>query len=136
MDVLYLVGSVAGIAVLVGLNIVLFGRVEARADLNAVAARLALDVPGFRAGERALSRDQAAAIVENAADGSCYLARAEGDGLITRKLAPGTLKRLVRDGGTLALSLRDFTFPETQIFFGDPARAEAWETRLKRLVAA
>ncbi|GEM_PF-1606274 len=136
MNVLYLVGSVAGIALLVGLNIVLFGRVRARTDLAAVRARLALDVPGFRAGDEALSRDQAAALVENAADGSVYLARAEGDGLITRKISPGALKRLVRDGGTLALSLRDFTFPETQIFFGDPAPAKGWEARLKPLAPA
>jgi hypothetical protein len=58
VQLLQLLISVAGIAVMVGLFRLLFGGREASlGNIAAVAERLARDIPGFRAGQVVLSRD-------------------------------------------------------------------------------
>ncbi|HTQ13245.1 MAG TPA: hypothetical protein VMH86_05155 [Rhizomicrobium sp.] len=126
---LYLLVSLAGIAVLVGVNALLFGRRGRGLDMAALEARLGLDEPGFRAGNKVLAG--AAALIENAADGALYVARANGEGFVVRKLGRGTLKRLARDGAALDLRLADFAFPRARLAFAGDAEASAWEARLK-----
>jgi hypothetical protein len=124
--VLQLAISLAGVALMVGLSWALFGLRDAPiADADTVRASLARDVPGFRAGRFALSRDAGAALVEDAADGAVYLAVARGDSLVTRKLARGT--KLARDGDRLTLDLRDFTLKRAALELDDAAW---WERRL------
>jgi hypothetical protein len=133
MDFLYLLGSVAGITLLVGLNVLLFGRGTGGLDLKALESRLALDHPGFRAGAGARSADARAALIEDQADGALYLARAGGDKFVTRKLARGALRKVRRDGARLDLSFADFTFPRASLALANESEAGAWEARLKRL---
>ncbi|HEX3674925.1 MAG TPA: hypothetical protein VHU87_11685 [Rhizomicrobium sp.] len=130
MDPLYLIGSVAGIAVLVGLNVLLFGRCTGALDLAALGRALALDQPGFRAGDGVVAGD--AALVENAADGALYLVRAGGDKFVTRKLSRGSVRGLSRDGSRLDLRFADFTFPRARLAFADEASAADWQARLSR----
>jgi hypothetical protein len=124
---LYLLGSVVGIALMVGLNVALFGRRTGALDLAALEQRLALDHPGFRAGDCVLAGD--AALLENKADGAVWLVRAGGDKFVARKL--GRFKRLVRDGARLEMRFADFTFPRARLAFADEAQARDWETRLR-----
>jgi hypothetical protein len=123
-QLLQLLISLGEVALMAGLCVALFGwRGAAMPD---VSARLARDIPGFRPGRVAMSANAKAALVENARDGSLYLAVLRGDGLVTRKLAPGT--PVSREGGRLTLELRDFTLKRAEL---DLADAAEWEARLK-----
>ena len=117
--------SLGEVALMVGLCFLLFGRAGAPAS-GAFDARLAEDVPGFRAGRRAVSRDGRVALIENLRDGAVYLAVARGDGVVTRKLARDA--RISRDGERLMLGLNDFTLGRAELVLAD---ASEWETRLK-----
>ncbi len=121
--------SLGEVALMVGLCFVLFGRAPAPAA-EAFDARLAADVPGFRAGRRAVSGDGRSILVEDARDGAVYLAVARGDGVVTRKLSRAT--RISRDGERLVLDLRDFTLKRAELTLAD---ASDWEARLKGLAA-
>jgi hypothetical protein len=125
---LYLLGSVAGIALMVGVNVALFGRRTGALDLAALQARLALDNPGFRSGEAVVAGRTA--LVENAADGALYLARASGDTFVTRKLSRGSVKRITRSGASLDLRFADFTFPRARLAFANEDDAGAWHARI------
>jgi len=121
--------SVLGIAMMTGLCWLLFGhRDAALTDASQAVDEIAREVPGFRATRAALSRDARAALVEAGAD--VYLAVVRGDGVVTRKLAPGTA--VTRDGDRLALSLQDFTLKRAALELDD---APYWEARLKRPAA-
>ncbi|HWA91568.1 MAG TPA: hypothetical protein VG889_16135 [Rhizomicrobium sp.] len=123
---LQLAVSLAGIALMVGLCRLLFGAGETTLSAGSLTARLARDVPGFRAGRIAIGRDARAALVENASDGAVWLALARGDGMVTRKLARAT--NVVRDGERLALLLNEFTLKRAEL---DLADAADWEARLR-----
>jgi hypothetical protein len=126
-QLLQLLISVGGITLMVGLCWALFGRRSVPlANTSALSKSLAQDIPGFRTGRIALSRDAISALIEDARDGAVYLVVSRGDGLVTRKLAPDTL--VARDGDRLDLRLRDFTLRQVQL---DLADAAAWETKLK-----
>lgn len=108
---------------MVGLCFALFGRAGAPAA-EAFEARLAHDVPGFRAGRSAVSGDGRAALIEDARGGAIYLAVARGDGVVTRKLARGA--HIGRDGELLTLGLKDFTLKRAQLTLADAADWESW----------
>jgi hypothetical protein len=127
--VLYLAGSVIGIAAMVGLNVVLFGRKTGALDIGALAERLALDHPGFRLGEAVLAGN--AALLEDKTDGAVWLVRAGGDKFVTRRLT--AIKRLARDGVALEMRFADFTFPRARLAFADEGQAGRWEARLRAL---
>jgi hypothetical protein len=123
-QLLQLAISLGEVALMVGLSILLFGwRANPKADLAGAVAR---EVPGFRPGRTALSAGANAALVENAKDGTIYLAVLRGDGVVTRKLVRGT--GLSRDGARLTLTLHDFTLKRATL---DLADAADWEARLK-----
>jgi hypothetical protein len=128
---LQLLISVGGITVMVALCWALFGRaVTSLSSPDAAAASLARDIPGFRMGETALSRDAHAALIENAHDGAIYLAVIRGGDVVTRKLTRGF--GLSRNGDRLELHLKDFTLRKAEL---DLVDAAAWEAKLKGLAA-
>jgi hypothetical protein len=128
-QLLQLLLSLGEVALMVGLCLLLFGRAAAPAS-GAFEARLALDVPGFRAGRRAVSGDGRSALIEDARDGAVYLAVARGDGVVTRRLTSAA--RIGRDGERLTLGLKDFTLKRAELTLTDAAD---WETRLKEALA-
>lgn len=128
---LYLLGSLAGVALLVGLNLVLLGRARARVDLDAAKLQLSAEYPGFRAACAALARNGSAALIEDET-GGLYLVAGAGDSLVSRRLSPGSLRAVARNGETLNIRLYDFTFPRAGIALGDEAEAAAWQARLAR----
>jgi Ser/Thr protein kinase RdoA (MazF antagonist) len=132
MPVLYLAGSLAGIALLVGFNLLLFGRV--RPDVgsaDAIAGRLAREIPGFRPGRAIVGADGRAAVIENAQTRALFLIEAMGDGIVTRQLTGGLLANVGRLGARLSLELRDFTFPRAVLVAPSESVAREWEMRLK-----
>jgi hypothetical protein len=132
-QLLYLLTSLAGVAAMVGLCVVLFGRAVAKLDARSVEDALRADVPGFRAGKVTLSADGQGALAEDAQDGATWLVIARGSGLVTRKLSRGVVRKTKRDGKALDLSLTDFTFPKARLMFGEEAAALEWETRFAGL---
>lgn len=131
MNALYLLGSLLGVGLLVGLNLLLMGRTRARFDLAAAAALLAAEHPGFRAGAAIMADADNAALIEDAR-GALYLVAAFGDRMVSRKLAKGQVASVARDGKTLTLRFRDFTFPRAQLALQGDTQAEDWERRLAR----
>jgi hypothetical protein len=120
-----------GIALMVGLAIMLFGTASAKiVSAPDVVRRLKEDIAGFRAGETALDADANAALIENARDGVLHLVVARGDGLVVRPLRNGIVKRVLRRGPMLSLRLGDFTLPRASLTLADEAAAQAWEARI------
>ena len=136
MNLFYLAGSMIGVAMIVGLNLVLFGR--AKPDLGNVqdvGARIAADIPGFRAGSGIVGNDGAMALVTDSADNTIFLIKAFGDRFVTRKLSCGVIRSVTADGLTLSLRLKDFTLPMARIVLDSESVAREWEARLKALAA-
>jgi hypothetical protein len=132
MSWIYLAGSFGGIALLVGFNLLLFGRVHAQVGTaQEIAARLANEIPGFRAGRAIVGVDGRSAVVENASNRALYLVEAMGDDIVTRQLSHGLLANVGRLGEKLSLELRDFTFPRATLIAGSESLAREWEARLK-----
>lgn len=131
MNALYLLGSLAGIGLLVGLNLLLTGQRRAHLDLAAAVALLTAEHPGFRAGDAVVTATADAALIEDAG-GALYLVAAFGERMVSRKLANGQIASVARDGRRLTLRFRDFTFPRARLALRDDAEAEAWQKRLAR----
>ncbi|HUJ46103.1 MAG TPA: hypothetical protein VLV55_03140 [Rhizomicrobium sp.] len=136
MNLIYFAGSLAGIALIVALNLALFGRARFRiTSLSDVAAKLAAEVPGFRAGDGIVASDGRAALCEDKTSGAIYLVEAVGNRLVTRRLGRGSLRALSGDGAGLSLRLADFTFAKSKLAFADAAARKIWEARLKAALA-
>jgi hypothetical protein len=132
MSWIYLAGSLGGIALLVGFNLLLFGRVRAQlGTAQEIAARLAKEIPGFRAGRAIVGADGRSAVIENASNRGLYLVEAMGDAVVTRQLSHGLLANVGRLGEKLSLELRDFTFPRGTLVADSESLAREWEARLK-----
>ncbi|HTW33823.1 MAG TPA: hypothetical protein VMD53_04325 [Rhizomicrobium sp.] len=132
MSLIYLAGSLGGIALLVGFNLLLFGRARPQVGTAPeIAARLAKEIPGFRAGRAIVGADGRSAVIENVANRALYLVEAMGDGVVTRQLSHGLLANVGRLGERLSLELRDFTFPRATLVAGSESLAREWESRLK-----
>lgn len=131
MNVPYLLASLIGVGLLVGLNMFLMRGRHAAFDATKVSRCLGAEVPGFQAGA-SQTAGSGAALCENADDGSVYLAVTRGDAIVTRKLSRGT--RLQRSGATLAFTFSDFTFPKASITFDDEHVAAEWDARIVRAI--
>jgi hypothetical protein len=127
---LYLAASLAGVAAMVGLCVLLFGRGVATITAESAEARLRDDIPGFRAGAVAISSDSHAALVEDARDRSLHLVIARGSGLVLRTLSRDMVRKATRNGSTLDLRLADFTFSKARVAFAEEQSASDWEARL------
>jgi hypothetical protein len=136
MNLLYLAGSLIGVAMIVGLNLVLFGRAKfALGSVRDIGTRIAADLPGFRAGSGIVGNDGATALVTDSADSTIFLVKAFGDRLVTRKLSRGVVRDVSANGSMLSLRLKDFTLPNARIALESEAAAQDWEARLKALAA-
>jgi hypothetical protein len=135
MNLVYLLSSLAGVGLIVLLNVALFGRAERSVDADAAKALLAEEYPGFVARRIALASDGRGALVEDV-PGALYLVLPSGSALVSRELSAGLLCAVESDGATLALRLRDLTFPRARLHFGEEAEAEEWKSRLAPLIAA
>lgn len=131
MNALYLLGSVLGIGLLVGLNLLLMGRARARLDLEAAKALLANEYPGFRAVDAVATVTADAALIADAS-GVPYLVTAFGDKMVSRRLSGNGIASLARKGNVLALQFRDPTFPRARLALRDDTEAENWQRRLER----
>jgi len=130
---LYLAGSVAGIALMVGINVLLFGARPIKiASIDVAAERLRNEIAGFRLGESAVGTSQDVALAEDARDGSLHLIVVRGDGLVARALKKGMLKTVSRDGAALSLRFADFTLPHANLTLSNEAAAQHWEARIAR----
>jgi hypothetical protein len=130
------VASLAGVMMLVGLNVLLFGAESARiASVADAVRRMRQEVADFYAVDATLDVAKRAALLQNARNGVLYLVVVKGNGLVTRALKKGALKTFAREGATLSLRLADFTLPRAQLTFADETTAEAWEARLKSALA-
>src|SRR5262249_4315525 len=110
-----------------------FGRTRpVLGGLSDIAARLAADVPGFRAGNGVIANGGSVGLIEDAASGTVFLVKAIGDRVVTRKLSHATLGAVTSDGTALRLRLRDFTFPQATVALAAADASRAWEARLKR----
>ncbi|HEY5337658.1 MAG TPA: hypothetical protein VIJ85_05615 [Rhizomicrobium sp.] len=134
-QLLYLIGSLAGVAAMVGLCVLLFGRGSACVDAASAAACLRGDIPGFRAGAFVAATDNKTGLMEDACDGALYLVTARGSGLVSRRLSRAFVRQALRDGAALNLRLADFTFPSARIAFAEEKSALDWERRFARLAA-
>jgi len=136
MNLLYLAGSLIGVAMIVGLNLLLFGRAKpALGSIQSLGVRIAADIPGFRAGSGVVGNDGATALVTDDADSTVFLVKAFGDRLVMRKLSRGVVRGVSANGLMLSLRLKDFTLPKARIALESEAAARDWEARLKRLAA-
>lgn len=136
MKLLYVVGSLVAVALLIGFNLLLFGRQRARiASLMAAEASLMAEIPGFKAGHFAIAADKNGALIENARDGALYLIAASGQKFVSRKLDKTSLKSVSQADARLTLLLSDFTFPRVTLILDDEAAATDWDARLTRLKA-
>jgi hypothetical protein len=132
----YIVASLAGVMMLVGLNVLLFGAESARiATVADAVRRLRQESADFYAADATLDVTRRAALLQNARNGGLYLVVVKGNGLVTRALKKGALKTFAREGTTLSLRLADFTLPRAKLTLPDEATAEAWEARLKHALA-
>jgi len=131
MDVLYLLGSLAGVGLLVLLSVALFGlkgvRIGSAQNLEAYLART---LPLFRARSMALDTSEKVALAENDVDGTIHLVVAYGDGIVSRKLSRTLLRDISRREATLLLRLADFTLPRADLTFADSTTASLWEKKL------
>ena len=136
MNLVYLVGSLIGVGLIVGLSVALFGRAKhTLGNLHDLGLRIAADIPGFRAGRGVVGNDGATALIEDEADAAIFLVSAFGDRIVTRKLSRSVLRRVAMEGSALSLQIEDFTFPKARIVLDDHDAALAWESRLKRATA-
>ena len=131
VNLLYLLFSLGGVALVVALCALLFGLKGARITAaQSVEAYLAQVLPAFRARSIALGADKKSALVENDVDGTIHLIVAHGDTFVARKLSKRLLGAVLCDGGKLFLRLADFTLPRATLVLADPTTAALWEEKL------
>lgn len=112
-DPLIAFGSLLGVGVLVLLNWLLGGWAHARlGDREAVIARWREDFWEDSVVDVLLDRDGRCALIDCGPSAKGLIV-ARGDGFVTRRLVPGTLRALARpEPGRLVLKLMDFSLPQ------------------------
>lgn len=89
--------SLVGVAILVGLARLVFGKIEPSIDREKAAERLAFDEPDFHPVDWLLDESARAALVRNEA-GEIAIIVAHGDGLVTRRVGAGRAHAAYADG--------------------------------------
>jgi len=131
VNLLYLLSSLGGVALMVALCALLFGLRGARITAaQSAQVYLAQVLPVFRARSMVLSADKKTALVENDVDGTIHLVVALGDTFVARKISKTMLRKVACDGTDLRLRLADFTLPRATLALADPATAALWEKKL------
>lgn len=103
----------------------------AKAKMTA-SQRIRLDLIDFDEVDGEEANDGNAYIAQGGRDKDIAIAVFEGDGWIVRRL--GDVAGLEKSGATLALFMKDFTFPRATLTFKDEARAQYWAAQLALLV--
>ncbi len=133
-----LLGSLAGIAMLVGLSAI-FGRwsrpvIQSPAD---AAAFMKAEYFRFEPGEAVLAPDGGAAIVADVANESFGVIVTRGDRWVARVVTPQTVRQVkLTRPERLRIGFRDFTMPSAVIAFEDAQTAQRWAERLTRALDA
>jgi hypothetical protein len=124
----------AAVLALVGLNWWLAGSGRLARDPGGASARLRDDLIDFVERDGDDANAGRAHVALGAAPDDLAVAVARGDGWVTRRLRPGTLRGVTRDGTRLDLRCRDFTLPNIVLIFADAERAGRWESRFGALL--
>jgi len=133
MNLIYLLASLAGVGLLVGLNVLLMGRARMTVDDTAAVSLLATEYPGFHAVRCVVAAKKDAALVEDDA-GGLYAVTALGDGLVNRKLSADIVRSVSRNGAALVIRFSDMTFPRLRIVLADEDTAREWDARIAHLL--
>ena len=135
MDPLILVGSIAGIALMVAVNWALLrGRTPARLTADAVAERLAADFIGYEAHDITFANGGKAALARSRDGRGIALTILMGDRMITRLLSPGVLRSVAAHGNaSLRIRFEDFTLPAASLTFDDAETGRKWAEALADL---
>jgi hypothetical protein len=96
--------------------------------------RIALDLIDFDEREGQAANDGRAHVALGTSDHDLAVAIRLGDGWVTRRLGPASLRSVNRAGPRLTLSTHDFTLPVIDLAFADGEQAVRWETRLADLI--
>lgn len=115
--------SLVGVAILVGLARLIFGKIEPSLDVAKAAERLSFDEPDFEPIDWLLDENAKAALARNSA-GEIAIVAAHGDGLVTRRAGAGRVQAEYRDGG-LTVDPIDHTMRRTR-FAADRETVNAW----------
>lgn len=131
--VLAAVGSIGGVALLIGLN-ALVGSSKAAPlqSLDDAKAKLSADFIAFRAGQGVVAPDGRGALIEEAGGPRVALVTTLGDRYVIRVLKPGEPADVeVEDTGKLKIKLADFTAPALSVNLGDAAVARTWAAKIE-----
>jgi hypothetical protein len=96
--------------------------------------RIALDLIDFDEREGQAANDGRAHVALGASEHDFAVAIRLGDGWVTRRLGPASLRRVSRAGPRLTLRTHDFTLPVIDLAFADGEQAARWETRFADLI--
>jgi hypothetical protein len=97
---------------------------------------ITLDLIDFEEHEGESANDGAAYVAVGKTPADLAVAIAMGDGWVTRRLGPGSLRRVSCTGAHLALATRDFTLPTLNLVFPNPERAARWAERFAAAASA
>lgn len=128
--------SLAAILVLAALNGWLGRSARISRDPGPASPRIGLDLIDFDEREGESANAGGAYVALGATDSDLAAAVAKGDGWVTRRFGPGSLRRVRRDGARIQLRTRDFTLPEITLAFPTAERAACWAGRFGALAAA
>ncbi len=120
--------SLTGVAILVVLARLIFGKVDTPFGLDSVRERLAFDEPDFQAVDWLIDEGAKAALARNEA-GEMAIVTAHGDGLVTRRIAAGRMRAHYGDG-KITVDPVDHTTGRTH-FAADSETARAWLAHLQ-----
>jgi len=134
--VLFLLGSILGVAAMVAMNAGLKISKTSQIDtLEQAGDLLDIDSIGFETGPGVLSKDNKSALVEESGSERIALLSARGDGVVIRYLVPGLVKTARMDGSELDIKLNDFTYSPVTMSFADNETARLWADKLNKLQA-
>lgn len=137
LELIFLAGSILGIAAMVFINSRLSIWTPARLeDLDDARQRLDTDAVGFDAGQGVMDREGRGALVEHADNSQIGLLTARGDTIVIRYLTPGSVRAAKLDGeGGMRISLEDFTFAPVRLDLEDTDTARFWADKLNAMQA-
>jgi len=116
--------SLTGIAILVGLSRLIFGKSAEPLSQRRAANRLAFDEPDFAPVAWVVDVTAGAAIARNGA-GEIALIKAAGDGLATRRAGAGAFS-CAREGAVLTIAPPDLTYGGVTVTAANEAEAMQW----------
>ena len=140
MDPLVLIGSILGVALIVGANLLVGGWQPLELATPAqVVDRLRQAYLDIEPAEVVLATDRRAALVADASSRAIGLLVVRGDSVVPRLLREGDVvsASIERDrrsaGSVVSIALADFSLKQAMIRVDDAQTAQRWAARLERL---